>query len=139
MRLPVRARGQGLVFDITPLIDIVFLLVIFFLVASHFAQRENQLAIDLPELEDLTEHNDSPRRLVVTITADRAMHVGDQPADLQRIESILQEDAVEDPANYEVQIRGDATTPYSVIEPIMLLCAEQGVTRVGFKVHQLTE
>ncbi len=136
MKLPVRVRGQGLSFDITPLIDIVFLLVIFFLVASHFAQRENQLAIDLPDLEDLAEHNDSPRRLVVTITADRALHVGDQPTDLQHIESILQEDAAEDPANFEVQIRGDASTPYSVIEPIMLLCAEQGVTRVGFKVHQ---
>lgn len=139
MRVPVRDRSEGLVFDITPLIDIVFLLVIFFLVASHFAQRENQLAIDLPELSDTAEYNELPRRLVVTITANRALHVGDQLADLQHIESILLEDAADDPANYEVQIRGDASTPYSVIEPILLLCAENGVTRVGFKVHQASE
>ena len=139
MRVPVRVRGQGLAFDITPLIDIVFLLVIFFLVASHFAQRENQLAVDLPDLQDTTEYEESRRRLVVTITANRALHVGDQPCDLFHIETILQEDAAEDSANYEVQIRGDASTPYSVIEPLMLLCAEHGVTRVGFKVHQAAE
>lgn len=139
MRLPSRKRGYGLAFDITPLIDIVFLLIIFFLVAANFAARENQLAIDLPNISETEEYAPLSRRLVVTIDEDFQLFVADQQADILLVESILQEDAAEDPVNYEVQIRGDAATPYSVIEPIMLLCAKYGVTRVGFKVHQLRE
>ncbi len=139
MRLPSRGRSYGVAFDITPLIDIVFLLIIFFLVAANFAGRESQLVVDLPNISETEEYAPLSNRLVVTIDGDFQLYVADELVDILRVESILQDDAAADPANYEVQIRGDATTPYSVIEPIMLLCARYGVTRVGFKVHQAAE
>ncbi|MBM4074764.1 MAG: biopolymer transporter ExbD, partial [Planctomycetes bacterium] len=40
MRLPSTQIQRGLTFNITPLIDVVFLLIIFFLVASHFIRNE---------------------------------------------------------------------------------------------------
>lgn len=139
MKLPTRTRGYGLAFDITPLIDIVFLLIIFFLVVANFSGREDQQAIDLPEIDEAEEYAESPRRLVITITANGQMHVAEQPVALFEIKAILVEDAAEDPAGYEVQIRGDAGTPYSIIEPILLLCSKHGVTNAGFKVYEAAE
>ena len=67
MRIPVRRTSQ-LRFNITPLIDIVFLLIIFFLVASHFVRSELQEPIELPAArEGESEPNEIARRLVITI------------------------------------------------------------------------
>ncbi|MCA9048548.1 MAG: biopolymer transporter ExbD, partial [Planctomycetaceae bacterium] len=40
VRIPSKVSRSELQFNITPLIDVVFLLIIFFLVASHFARSE---------------------------------------------------------------------------------------------------
>jgi biopolymer transport protein ExbD len=139
MKLPTRTRGYGLMFDITPLIDIVFNLIIFFLMVANFSGREAQLPIDLPRIAEADEHEESPRRLVITITANGQMSVAERPVALFEIEQILVEDAAADPDGYEVQVRGDAGTPYSIIEPLMLLCAKHGVRNVGFKVREEAE
>ena len=70
MKVPVRPRQFGLSFNITPLIDIVFLLVIFFLIASHVARSESQEPVALPTATQKQDDVESlPDRLVVTITA----------------------------------------------------------------------
>ena len=48
MRAPKSTRSRGLGFNMTPMIDITFLLVIFFLVASHWSRQEVDLAVNLP-------------------------------------------------------------------------------------------
>ena len=67
MRVPSNLARGSLGFSMTPMIDVVFLLIIFFLVSSHLAQQEVQLDLDLPakasllfehaELEQFS-HND---------------------------------------------------------------------------------
>ena len=66
MKIPRQARSRGLQFNITPLIDIVFLLVIFFLVATHFASSEVREPIDLPETSETDERPQPPRRLTIS-------------------------------------------------------------------------
>lgn len=133
MRLPVRPREQGLRFNITPLIDVVFLLVIFFLVASHFARTEPTEVVDLPTASQSTEDQD-PRRLIVTVTVEGRYFVHAQEVTLAEIEQMLAEGARRDASSFAVRIRGDRATPYSAIEPIMLLCPTFGITRFGFHV-----
>lgn len=60
MRVPTRRRDTGLKFDITPLIDIVFNLVIFFLVATHFVSSEARETVDLPAASS-TDQRPPPR------------------------------------------------------------------------------
>jgi biopolymer transport protein ExbD len=139
MKLPTRPRGYGLQFDITPLINVVFNLIILFLVVANVSGRENQEAIDLPRIDAPQEHPESPHRLVITIAANGQMHMANQPVSVLEIESVLLQEASQDPLNYEVQIRGDAATPYSIIESILLLCRKYGVRNVGFKVHEAAQ
>ena len=76
MKVPTRKREHGLQFNVTPLIDVVFLLIIFFLVASHFVRAENQESVDLPKATQADDQADeSLNRLVVTVTADHLLHL----------------------------------------------------------------
>ena len=137
MKVPTRKRVHGLQFNITPLIDVVFLLIIFFLVASHFVRAENKESVDLPKATQTDDQADeSPNRLVVTVTADRQLHVGGNVVGFDDLEQMISAGGAankgEERNRFEVRIRGDRTVPYSVIEPIMLACARAGVTRVKF-------
>ena len=134
MRIPIRQRTRGLRFSITPLIDMTFLLIIFFLVASHFIRNETAEAVELPEATQVEEDEQSPRTLTITITADQVLHVQGKPVTLPELEELIRLGRVEHGEGYEVRIRGDRTVPYSVIEPILLASATSGVTNVKFAV-----
>ncbi|MCA9090407.1 MAG: biopolymer transporter ExbD [Planctomycetaceae bacterium] len=134
MRVPVRPRSAGLEVNITPLIDVVFLLVIFFLVASHFARSEALEPVDLPTATQVAELQDPPRRLLVTILPDGSYHTGGRQVTLDDLEQMLAEGAGDDPASFAVHIRGDRTAHFEVVEALMTLCPRYGITQVGFKV-----
>jgi biopolymer transport protein ExbD len=136
MRIPRRARQSGLAFNITPLIDIVVLLIIFFLAASHLVRNESHEPVDLPEASQVAEDdNRTPRRLVITITGEGAMRVAGKAVDLLQVEQmVLAGQMAEANTEFEVRIRGDKTVPYKNVEPVMLACAGAGVTKIGYAV-----
>lgn len=136
MKIPTRQRERGLNFNVTPLIDIVFLLIIFFLAASHLARSELVDDVALPSATEVAEEVEQPpRRLTVTVTAARAMSVAGQPVDIPTLEQLILAGHLEqDARGFEVRIRGDAAVPYDAIEPILLACARAGVSKTGFAV-----
>lgn len=131
MRVPTRPRSFGLRFNLTPLIDIVFLLVIFFLAASHFARSETAEAVELPEATQSEREDSARRRLVVTVTAEGTYRIGGRAIDLAGLERRIAGDGRK---LEEVRIRADRSVPYRLIEPILLSCAESGVHSVKFAV-----
>jgi biopolymer transport protein ExbD len=134
MRIPARPRTR-LAFNITPLIDIVFNIMIFFLVTAHFVRSQETDLVDLPSATQVAEADAAPRRLVVTILADRTLRVAGRDVELEEAQSLIVSGA-ERPDEFEVQIRTDQDVPYSVIEPLLLACAENGITNFGFKVFE---
>jgi len=136
MRIPTRARRLGVSLNLTPLIDIVFLLVIFFLVASHAARTESTEPIELPSVGEVEDGQvERPRRLIVTVTNDQALHVGGRTVSLEQVTGLLAEARSGSQAgDYEVRIRGDRRVPFRVVEPLMVACAQAGITRIGYAV-----
>jgi biopolymer transport protein ExbD len=135
MKIPTQKRRRGLRFNITPLIDVVFLLIIFFLTASHFVRSETLEEVDLPEAAETEDETETElKRLVVTVTADQVLHVGGKEVSVAEVEARITSGAEEFGGEFEVRIRGDRTVPYETIEPIILACARAGVTRVKFPV-----
>lgn len=136
MKTPVRARQRGLHFDLTPLIDIVFLLIIFFLAASHLAQSETAQAVELPEASRQKEKPQLPKRIVVTINAQGELFVTGNELQLPQLETLIlrtKADMGDEPL--EVQIRPDRTIPYRVVEPVLLACVRAGIPKVNFHIH----
>lgn len=135
MRVPSYVAGRGLGFNMTPMIDVVFLLIIFFLVSSHMARNENRLELPLPIAatgEDDSE-TDAPRVTVNLRDTGAVMIAGHnvEPSELTvRLQAIREQkgDAV------EVRIRADRTVPYEHVSPVLLAAAKASVWNVTFAV-----
>lgn len=138
MRLPSQRRSYGLGISITPLIDLVFLLNIFFLVATYFIRNEQVQAVDLPlASQGRDDSSDVPGRLTVTLTAEGELSVSGQPITVAEFEAYLRETFAEHgPGATEVRLRVDQSAPYADVEPLLLKCAELGVTKIRFSVLQ---
>ena len=135
MRLPSANANRELQFNITPLIDVVFLLIIFFLVASHFIRHEQLENVELPTATQGRDQQDATSRVVVTVATDRRLRLGAQEASIDEIEKQLLLMAEEHGANStELRIRIDRNLPYSVVEPLLLSAARSGIKKVRFAV-----
>ena len=115
----------------TPLIDVVFLLIIFFLVSSHLARQESQLPLPLPAADTGQEIVDDPTpRVTVNVLPDGEVVMAGRslrPADLRRR---LKHEFEQQNGRLQVRIRSDRDVPYQHIEPIMLACARTGIWNV---------
>ena len=136
MKLPSSHSGRrGLRFNITPLIDVVFLLIIFFLVASHIVRSQAQEPVELPDAVQVHENESAPVQLTITVSRDGALSVGGNPISLDALGERLTELASQNPPP-EIRIRGDRVATYRHVEPILLRCAELGIRDVKFAVQK---
>ncbi|MBI5758758.1 MAG: biopolymer transporter ExbD [Planctomycetales bacterium] len=140
MRIPQRSRDSGLKFNITPMIDVVFNLIIFFLAASHIARSTSQKQVNLPEAtKGQQEREERQKRLVITVTRDESLWLSGNRVTLADVDRMLA-DAAPEPdskqAGREVRIRTDREVPYRAIEPLLVTCAKAGVTNIKFAVIQ---
>ena len=135
MKIPTRTQDRGFAFNITPLIDVVFLLIIFFLVASHFIRNETVERIELPLASQGKDDEDSPSRLVITVMPDGELMHGSTAIPYDEFEQLLRFLILKHGVDVtEVRIRADRNVIYSKVEPLLLTAARQGVTRVRFSV-----
>jgi biopolymer transport protein ExbD len=135
MRAPTYAARGALSFNMTPMIDIVFLLIIFFIVSSHLARQETQLELALPlAASGQPPGDDDTRRLIINVSADGQMQLGGTPVELEQLRRKIDFEAERAGRDLEVRIRGDRNVPYRVVEPIMVACARAGVWKVSFAV-----
>ena len=139
MKQPVQShRRSALTFNITPLIDVVFLLIIFFLVASHFVRSETSEAVQLPIAKNgQTDTVDQPYRLTVTIDQEGSYFIAGQPlkegATFERISRRATEAAA---ANEEpqVRIRPDRFGIHAPFRKLYEHCGRVGIQRIQFAV-----
>jgi biopolymer transport protein ExbD len=136
MRAPNSLSRGGVGFNMTPMIDVVFLLIIFFLVSSHLARQEVQLALDLPgaQTSQPTREETDARRLIVNVLPDGRAVVGGRTLDGEALRQLIEYEARRRDVPLEVRIRADRLAPYETAEPAMIACARAGVWRVTFAV-----
>ncbi len=122
-------------FNMTPMIDIVFLLIIFFILSSHFARQETQLELSLPEAASGQEAPlDETRRVIVSVLPDGQLHLAGAPLDAAELEQKIAYESRRVGGELEVRIRSDRQAPYRQVEPILVACARAGVWKVTFAV-----
>ncbi|MCM2349158.1 MAG: biopolymer transporter ExbD [Bacteriovoracaceae bacterium] len=66
-----RQRRESLAMDLTPLIDMVFLLLVFFLVTSTFKKDELALLLKLPKVEEGTGTEKKVEQLTIELSSDQ--------------------------------------------------------------------
>lgn len=134
MRLPRRVGGQAGI-SMTPLIDVVFQLLIFFLVTSHLAQQEVHLDLALPRaLSGVRPPQQATPEWIIHVQAGGLITVAGRRWSVAELERHLRERAAEADPEMDVRIRSDRNVPYRLVEPILRACARAGVDRVSFSV-----
>ena len=136
MRIPSQLRRSAVDFNMTPMIDIVFLLIIFFLVSSHLAKQEAQMELPLPiAASGEPERTQRNRRLTLNVNNDGSLWLAGKPVATDELLPRLNTVAAEN-SQLEIRIRSHRRTPYRLIELVMLTCARSGVGDVTLAVYR---
>ncbi|OYW18095.1 MAG: hypothetical protein B7Z55_11295 [Planctomycetales bacterium 12-60-4] len=133
LRLPTQQR-RPLEFNITPLIDVVFLLNIFFLVASYFVRHEQVDPVELPTATAGQDDVDSAARVVVTVTDAGELWIAGERVTIDEAVQLVQATHAEHPDGAEFRLRCDRRAQYQAVEPLLLGAVRGGVTKVRFSV-----
>lgn len=107
--------------NLTPMIDIVFLLIIFFMVGTRFSEIEQQFDVDLPSASAIEPMSASPDPLVVTVTRTGDLSIASETVSTEELEQRLAT-AKEAFTGQVVLIRGDGEGTYQSIIDLMDLC-----------------
>ena len=135
MRLPPRRSSASAYINMTPMIDVTFQLIIFFLLSSRLAQQETQMELELPSAASGREAEDDERpRLTVNVSPDGRVMLGSTETPASEMAGRLRIERERLGDDLEIRVRADRSVPYSKVSPILLACAEAGIWNVTFAV-----
>jgi len=125
--------------NLDPMIDCVFLLIIFFLVTTSFIKMEQDLSINLPVQSRKLKVKKPPARPIVVnvryLPGDKAYyHVDNEKMSLPALTVNLSRAKVRN-TDQAVIIRGDRRVKWEQIAAVMSCCAQAGVTKVSATVE----
>ncbi len=120
-------------FQMAPMIDMVFLLLIFFMCASHLSQQQN-IPLEIPTASKAVVPEERPDRWVVNITRDGTVHSGEQPVSLEELARLVKSRLAENPAT-KVYLRADANCEHRQVKKVMNAMAQVGVDDFIFGVY----
>ncbi len=112
--------------EMTPLIDMVFLLLIFFLVATTFKEAEREMQIALPFTDAAGPISTTLREIIINVAEDGRIIVAGQTMSAEQLNALVNE-AVKQNENQKVTIRGDKNTVYQNIAGVLDVCKAAGI------------
>ena len=113
--------------SLTPLIDVVFLLLIFFLVATKFAEEDHELDVQLPSASEARPLTSQPLELFVGITDEGKFFVGGREITFEELDETMERSVENNPVNQSVVIRADKRVPLEFVVQVMDLCNRHAI------------
>jgi len=120
--------------DLTPMIDVVFLLIVFFMTVANMITSE-KVDISMPVAVHSIIPEEFGGRNTVTVLRDGSIYAGVQPVDLDGLKGILQYEFNQDP-KLKVYIRADSFAEHQFVNEVMQACASVGIYNVIFAAYQ---
>lgn len=134
MRIHFRRTGSNIGLNMAPLVDVVFLLNVFFLLVLNFSDILSR-EIDLPRADAARPENVRPPvELTITVKNENSLFLGRHPLSLRQLGTALQE-RIQDPERTTVTLRGDENLPYQTLQMVMEQVALSGVSRIHFAAY----
>lgn len=112
--------------NLTPMVDVVLQLVIFFMVGTQFVDSERKVDITLPLMSQAAPLTETPDELVVNISRDGEISIGGSVMDAETLRAQLQE-AKRRYAEQSVVIRGDMDCIYQQVMTVVDVCKQAGI------------
>jgi biopolymer transport protein ExbD len=124
--------------NLTSMIDVTFLLVIFFMVGTKFADMERDISIQVPQVTDNGALTPAPEKRVVNVYRDGRLSLDREFVTLEELQARLAEARAE----YEglgVIVRGDAEGPFQNVASALNACRQAGIAEMGISVRLARE
>jgi biopolymer transport protein ExbD len=125
-----RQRASEATLNLAPMIDVVFLLLIFFMVATTFVDREKEMDVDLPQAESGEQPEKEQDEIVINLLADGRMMVDGREVTREELDPILLRAARRN-AETPVTIRGDREAVVERLVHVMDACRLAGLSNLG--------
>ena len=125
------ARPELPGFQLTAMLDVVFLLLCFFVTTSVYSQWENEVEIQLPSAESGVEPNRLPGEIIVNVAKDGAIRVNGRDLTPEELGAKCRALAAAFPGN-PIVVRGDREASWESVLRVLDICAKNDLYNVNF-------
>ncbi len=124
-----RRHSEDIGFQIAPMIDITWILIIFFMVTMHLVENEFAVEVNLPVASAAEIPPDMNGRVIVNIDKTGGYFVGSQAMNLAELTAHLKQRMIQHPP-LKVYLRADATVPAQKTKEFYRACAEASAVEI---------
>ncbi|MFZ4588405.1 MAG: ExbD/TolR family protein [Terrimicrobiaceae bacterium] len=124
-------QNQAPGFQIAPMVDIVFLLLIFFLVTWNFSRSETELDVKVPQAREGKESRRAVGEVILNVKADGTVVLNRRTMDQKALGEALKKIAALYP-DQAVVLRGDENTDYRHVVGVLDICRQANIWNVAF-------
>jgi biopolymer transport protein ExbD len=120
--------------NLTPMVDVVFNLIIFFMVCTKFAEAERRMTLQVPQISDVKTLSPAPQKRIINVYRDGRVALDRQFVTLEELVSRLKAARGE----YEqlgVVVRGDADGAFRNVASALGACRQAGISNMGISVR----
>lgn len=131
-----RPSSEDITINLTPMIDVVFLLVIFFMVGSKFSEAESRIKVNVPSVAEMRSITRAPDERIVAVALDGSVTLDGAPVTLPQLTDTLRRQH----ANYpglKVALRGDANGSYQQAIEVLQAIRVSGVDQIGLSTQRM--
>ena len=130
MRLK-KQPDQDFEIPLIPMIDCMFVLLLFFLVATTLKKTEKELPMQLPQSGAAIDTEQKEDMLVIGVDRNGQKYFATEPVTTELMHQRLSAAAAANP-NRRVRLDADAATPYAAIVELIEMCEFNNLRNVGF-------
>ena len=134
IRSIISNEGTGARINVTPMIDVVMVLIVFYLLVGQLAM-DRKAQIDLPKSMTGVEQSQEQDPIVVGISADGELTINGDTIASERFAGEIKGMHIRSPGT-PIQVRADRSAPFGVIRPIMHQLREAGIARAQLTTEQ---
>ncbi|WP_119716849.1 ExbD/TolR family protein [Cognatilysobacter tabacisoli] len=117
--------------NVTPLVDVMLVLLIIFMITTPLMSHKVQVKLPEANLERKDEKAPPVPPITVAVQEDGSLFWNDEPITKNVLESRLSSEAQKTPQP-QVNVRGDRTTKYRIVNEVVKTAQAQGMRKVGF-------
>ncbi|MGY0799756.1 ExbD/TolR family protein [Lysobacter sp. A286] len=117
--------------NVTPLVDVMLVLLIIFMITAPLMAHKVQVKLPEVVIDDTKKEAPEVQPITIAIEADGSVFWNDEPVTPSLMESRLSVEAQKTPQP-QINVRGDKTTKYSIIKDVVNVAQSQGMRKVGF-------